>query len=161
MLDCWQKDRSARPRFADLVSALDKLIRNPASLKIVAQEAGGWVCRCEYLSVRVTVNMRRMRMNWKAKNAPPFMKFFFLVSVWDSNNLGTDITLLLPNLVQHLNVLLWPVSHLLCLFPFLHLLPVSWTHAAEDMPPPTNPIVCPCPSLSVRLYLCLSTGMLL
>uniref|UniRef100_A0A3Q4BN76 receptor protein-tyrosine kinase n=1 Tax=Mola mola TaxID=94237 RepID=A0A3Q4BN76_MOLML len=41
MLDCWQKDRSARPRFADLVSALDKLIRNPASLKIVAQE--GWL----------------------------------------------------------------------------------------------------------------------
>ncbi|XP_061818354.1 ephrin type-B receptor 4a isoform X3 [Nerophis lumbriciformis] len=41
MLDCWQKDRSARPRFAELVSALDKLIRNPASLKIVAQEGAG------------------------------------------------------------------------------------------------------------------------
>ncbi|KAM9728963.1 ephrin type-B receptor 4a [Menidia menidia] len=41
MLDCWQKDRSARPRFADLVSALDKLIRNPASLKIVAQDGAG------------------------------------------------------------------------------------------------------------------------
>ncbi|KAI3373605.1 hypothetical protein L3Q82_022200 [Scortum barcoo] len=41
MLDCWQKDRSARPRFTDLVSALDKLIRNPASLKIVAQEGAG------------------------------------------------------------------------------------------------------------------------
>uniref|UniRef100_A0A3P9HRZ1 receptor protein-tyrosine kinase n=1 Tax=Oryzias latipes TaxID=8090 RepID=A0A3P9HRZ1_ORYLA len=41
MLDCWQKDRSARPRFSDLVSALDKLIRNPASLKIVAQEGAG------------------------------------------------------------------------------------------------------------------------
>uniref|UniRef100_A0A8C9ZQ64 receptor protein-tyrosine kinase n=1 Tax=Sander lucioperca TaxID=283035 RepID=A0A8C9ZQ64_SANLU len=41
MLDCWQKDRSARPRFADIVSALDKLIRNPASLKIVAQEGAG------------------------------------------------------------------------------------------------------------------------
>uniref|UniRef100_A0A3B4TUE2 receptor protein-tyrosine kinase n=1 Tax=Seriola dumerili TaxID=41447 RepID=A0A3B4TUE2_SERDU len=41
MLDCWQKDRSARPRFMDLVSALDKLIRNPASLKIVAQEGAG------------------------------------------------------------------------------------------------------------------------
>uniref|UniRef100_A0A8C5DE04 receptor protein-tyrosine kinase n=1 Tax=Gouania willdenowi TaxID=441366 RepID=A0A8C5DE04_GOUWI len=41
MLDCWQKDRSARPRFSDLVSALDKLIRNPASLKIVAQEGSG------------------------------------------------------------------------------------------------------------------------
>ncbi|XP_061659157.1 ephrin type-B receptor 4a [Syngnathoides biaculeatus] len=41
MLDCWQKDRSARPRFAELVSSLDKLIRNPASLKIVAQEGAG------------------------------------------------------------------------------------------------------------------------
>ncbi|XP_068186525.1 ephrin type-B receptor 4a [Antennarius striatus] len=41
MLDCWQKDRSARPRFTDLVSALDKLIRNPSSLKIVAQEGAG------------------------------------------------------------------------------------------------------------------------
>uniref|UniRef100_A0A8C7HEA3 receptor protein-tyrosine kinase n=1 Tax=Oncorhynchus kisutch TaxID=8019 RepID=A0A8C7HEA3_ONCKI len=41
MLDCWQKERSARPRFAAIVSALDKLIRNPASLKIVAQEGAG------------------------------------------------------------------------------------------------------------------------
>ncbi|XP_043932942.1 ephrin type-B receptor 4 isoform X2 [Protopterus annectens] len=41
MLDCWQKDRNARPRFTQIVSALDKLIRNPASLKIVSREAGG------------------------------------------------------------------------------------------------------------------------
>ncbi|XP_064409012.1 ephrin type-B receptor 4-like [Latimeria chalumnae] len=41
MLDCWQKDRNARPRFAQIVNALDKLIRNPASLKIVSREAGG------------------------------------------------------------------------------------------------------------------------
>uniref|UniRef100_A0A667X993 receptor protein-tyrosine kinase n=1 Tax=Myripristis murdjan TaxID=586833 RepID=A0A667X993_9TELE len=41
MLDCWQKERSARPRFSEIVSALDKLIRNPASLKIVAQEGAG------------------------------------------------------------------------------------------------------------------------
>ncbi|XP_010868768.1 ephrin type-B receptor 4a isoform X1 [Esox lucius] len=41
MLDCWQKERSARPRFAAIVSALDKLIRNPASLKILAQEGAG------------------------------------------------------------------------------------------------------------------------
>ncbi|KAM4620010.1 ephrin type-B receptor 4a [Polymixia lowei] len=41
MLDCWQKERSARPRFADIVSALDKLLRNPPSLKIVAQEGAG------------------------------------------------------------------------------------------------------------------------
>ncbi|CAL8256711.1 unnamed protein product [Merluccius merluccius] len=33
MLDCWQKDRGARPKFPDLVSMLDKMIRNPASLK--------------------------------------------------------------------------------------------------------------------------------
>nr|XP_033780943.1 ephrin type-B receptor 4 isoform X1 [Geotrypetes seraphini] len=41
MLDCWQKDRNARPRFPQIVSALDKLIRNPASLKIVSRENGG------------------------------------------------------------------------------------------------------------------------
>ncbi|XP_061097157.1 ephrin type-B receptor 1 [Conger conger] len=36
MLDCWQKDRNARPRFADIVNTLDKMIRNPTSLKAVA-----------------------------------------------------------------------------------------------------------------------------
>ncbi|KAM6948454.1 LOW QUALITY PROTEIN: ephrin type-B receptor 1-B-like [Aplochiton taeniatus] len=36
MLDCWQKDRNARPRFTDIVNTLDKMIRNPASLKTVA-----------------------------------------------------------------------------------------------------------------------------
>ncbi|XP_053508136.1 ephrin type-B receptor 1-B isoform X1 [Ictalurus furcatus] len=36
MLDCWQKDRNARPRFIDIVNTLDKLIRNPTSLKAVA-----------------------------------------------------------------------------------------------------------------------------
>ena len=36
MLDCWQKDRNARPRFTDIVSTLDKMIRNPASLKAMA-----------------------------------------------------------------------------------------------------------------------------
>lgn len=35
MLDCWQKERANRPRFSDVVSALDRLIRNPASLKIM------------------------------------------------------------------------------------------------------------------------------
>ncbi|XP_075764554.1 ephrin type-B receptor 4 [Pelodiscus sinensis] len=41
MLDCWQKERSARPRFAQLVSSLDKLIRNPASLRIVSRDGSG------------------------------------------------------------------------------------------------------------------------
>ncbi|XP_066529328.1 ephrin type-A receptor 8 [Hoplias malabaricus] len=33
MLDCWQKDRSERPRFCQIVTVLDKLIRNPETLK--------------------------------------------------------------------------------------------------------------------------------
>uniref|UniRef100_A0A673ZS39 receptor protein-tyrosine kinase n=1 Tax=Salmo trutta TaxID=8032 RepID=A0A673ZS39_SALTR len=36
MLDCWQKDRNARPKFTDIVNTLDKMIRNPISLKAVA-----------------------------------------------------------------------------------------------------------------------------
>ncbi|KAL4635941.1 ephrin type-B receptor 1-B-like [Arapaima gigas] len=36
MLDCWQKERSARPHFSDIVTTLDKLIRNPGSLKMLA-----------------------------------------------------------------------------------------------------------------------------
>lgn len=43
MLDCWQKDRNARPRFAQIVNSLDKLIRNPACLKIVSRGNAGWV----------------------------------------------------------------------------------------------------------------------
>ncbi|XP_072255325.1 ephrin type-B receptor 4 isoform X2 [Pyxicephalus adspersus] len=45
MLDCWQRDRAARPRFSEIVSALDKLIRNPASLKITAREQPGDLLR--------------------------------------------------------------------------------------------------------------------
>ncbi|XP_077167996.1 ephrin type-A receptor 8 isoform X2 [Paroedura picta] len=33
MLDCWQKDRSDRPRFSQIVGVLDKLIRIPQNLK--------------------------------------------------------------------------------------------------------------------------------
>ncbi|XP_064296184.1 ephrin type-A receptor 8-like [Phalacrocorax carbo] len=39
MLDCWQRDRNARPRFPDIVSALDRLIRHPATLRITAPDA--------------------------------------------------------------------------------------------------------------------------
>uniref|UniRef100_A0A8C5GPA2 receptor protein-tyrosine kinase n=1 Tax=Gouania willdenowi TaxID=441366 RepID=A0A8C5GPA2_GOUWI len=40
MLDCWQKDRNARPKFHDIVSMLDKMIRNPASLKAGTNNIG-------------------------------------------------------------------------------------------------------------------------
>lgn len=33
MLDCWQKDRVQRPKFEQIVSALDKMIRKPSALK--------------------------------------------------------------------------------------------------------------------------------
>ncbi|XP_062452960.1 ephrin type-A receptor 3 isoform X3 [Rhea pennata] len=39
MLDCWQKDRNNRPKFEQIVNILDKLIRNPSSLKIITNAA--------------------------------------------------------------------------------------------------------------------------
>ncbi|KAK7884106.1 hypothetical protein WMY93_027229 [Mugilogobius chulae] len=33
MLDCWQKDRNNRPKFNQIVNTLDKMIRNPGTLK--------------------------------------------------------------------------------------------------------------------------------
>ncbi|KAM4610313.1 ephrin type-A receptor 2 [Polymixia lowei] len=36
MLQCWLQDRSKRPRFPDIVSLLDKLLRSPDSLKAIA-----------------------------------------------------------------------------------------------------------------------------
>ncbi|XP_074523445.1 ephrin type-A receptor 2a [Halichoeres trimaculatus] len=36
MLQCWQHDRSKRPRFSDIVNILDKLLRSPESLKPIA-----------------------------------------------------------------------------------------------------------------------------
>uniref|UniRef100_A0A3P9MP32 receptor protein-tyrosine kinase n=1 Tax=Oryzias latipes TaxID=8090 RepID=A0A3P9MP32_ORYLA len=36
MLQCWQQDRAIRPRFADIVNILDKLLRCPESLKTIA-----------------------------------------------------------------------------------------------------------------------------
>ncbi|CAL9691778.1 unnamed protein product [Knipowitschia caucasica] len=33
MLDCWQKERAERPKFDQIVSVLDKMIRNPNTLK--------------------------------------------------------------------------------------------------------------------------------
>lgn len=36
MLQCWQHDRSKRPRFADIVNILDKLLQSPESLKAIA-----------------------------------------------------------------------------------------------------------------------------
>ncbi|RXM34680.1 Ephrin type-B receptor 3 [Acipenser ruthenus] len=41
MLDCWVKDRNLRPKFAQIVNTLDKLIRNAASLKVISSVHSG------------------------------------------------------------------------------------------------------------------------
>ncbi|KAK2106007.1 Ephrin type-A receptor 2 [Saguinus oedipus] len=51
MMQCWQQERARRPKFADIVSILDKLIRAPDSLKTLAdfdpreQKARGPACQ--------------------------------------------------------------------------------------------------------------------
>ncbi|XP_033867933.3 ephrin type-A receptor 6 isoform X1 [Acipenser ruthenus] len=42
MLHCWQKERSHRPKFTELVSFLDKLIRNPSSLQTLVEDVQGF-----------------------------------------------------------------------------------------------------------------------
>ncbi|KAM9718694.1 ephrin type-A receptor 3-like isoform 2-T2 [Menidia menidia] len=39
MLDCWEKGRSERPKFGQIVTILDKLIRTPASLRELANSS--------------------------------------------------------------------------------------------------------------------------
>ncbi|XP_032889027.1 ephrin type-A receptor 6 [Amblyraja radiata] len=41
MLHCWQKERNHRPKFTDIVSFLDKVIRNPSSLQSLVEEIHG------------------------------------------------------------------------------------------------------------------------
>lgn len=42
MVHCWQKERSRRPRFHDILSFLDKLIRNPSSLLTLVEDVHRW-----------------------------------------------------------------------------------------------------------------------
>ncbi|XP_072441182.1 ephrin type-A receptor 6 isoform X2 [Chiloscyllium punctatum] len=41
MLHCWQKERNHRPKFTEIVSFLDKVIRNPSSLQNLVEEVHG------------------------------------------------------------------------------------------------------------------------
>lgn len=43
MLDCWQKERNNRPKFSQIVNNLDKMIRNPNTLKAMTPLSSGWV----------------------------------------------------------------------------------------------------------------------
>uniref|UniRef100_H2ZU13 SAM domain-containing protein n=1 Tax=Latimeria chalumnae TaxID=7897 RepID=H2ZU13_LATCH len=44
MLHCWQKERNHRPKFTDIVSFLDKLIRNPSCLQNLVEDIHGVPC---------------------------------------------------------------------------------------------------------------------
>lgn len=45
MLECWMKERNLRPKFSRIVSTLDKLLRNAASLKVVTSAYSGDLLR--------------------------------------------------------------------------------------------------------------------
>lgn len=45
MLECWMKERNLRPKFTRIVSTLDKLLRNAASLKVVTSTYSGDLLR--------------------------------------------------------------------------------------------------------------------
>ncbi|CAL9688866.1 unnamed protein product [Knipowitschia caucasica] len=53
MLDCWEKGRSERPKFGQIVTILDKLIRNPASLRDLANSS---LCREDPLTPEFSVS---------------------------------------------------------------------------------------------------------
>lgn len=55
MLDCWQKDRNNRPKFSQIVNNLDKMIRNPNTLKAMTPLSSGCVLDLSLFSHR----------NWK------------------------------------------------------------------------------------------------
>lgn len=50
MMDCWQRERSNRPKFDEIVCLLDKLIRNPSSLKKLVNSSH----RYEFTSKKMT-----------------------------------------------------------------------------------------------------------
>jgi len=43
MLECWKKNRNERPKFGQIVSALDRMLREPSQLKAIA--GNEWVDR--------------------------------------------------------------------------------------------------------------------
>uniref|UniRef100_A0A3Q3H149 receptor protein-tyrosine kinase n=1 Tax=Labrus bergylta TaxID=56723 RepID=A0A3Q3H149_9LABR len=56
MLDCWQKERNNRPKFEQIVSILDKLIRNPGSLKITANTTSRY-CNISHFYLFLCIQM--------------------------------------------------------------------------------------------------------
>lgn len=79
MLDCWQKDRNSRPKFDEIVSMLDKLIRNPSSLKTLVNASSRYKIRPEpFLKERFLSECRFLVLNFSLAymhlqvDVPPF-----------------------------------------------------------------------------------------
>ncbi|CAK7310089.1 Ephrin type-A receptor 6 [Vulpes lagopus] len=67
MLHCWQKERNHRPKFTDIVSFLDKLIRNPSALHTLVEDilVGG-----------------KIPIRWTAPEAIAYRKFSSASDAW-------------------------------------------------------------------------------
>lgn len=64
MLDCWQKDRNSRPKFDEIVNMLDKLIRNPSSLKTLVNASSRYEARPEgfFWTLRIQINAKDIKL---------------------------------------------------------------------------------------------------
>lgn len=58
MLHCWQKERSHRPKFTDVVSFLDKLIRNPSSLLPLVEDIQRYVTEVFHIQRKMHFHLR-------------------------------------------------------------------------------------------------------
>lgn len=57
MLHCWQKERSHRPKFTDVVSFLDKLIRNPSSLLPLVEDMQRYRSEASFILVESIIGV--------------------------------------------------------------------------------------------------------
>lgn len=80
MMDCWQRERSNRPKFDEIVCLLDKLIRNPSSLKKLVNSSH----RYEFTPQNNNVS----------KTSQSYVKSFILKKIYFENLL---ILMLKPN----------------------------------------------------------------
>lgn len=62
MLDCWEKGRSDRPKFGQIVTILDKLIRNPASLRELANSSAWSVKTKDFTDVQSDENSDSLKV---------------------------------------------------------------------------------------------------
>lgn len=86
MLHCWQKERSHRPKFTDVVSFLDKLIRNPSSLLPLVEDIQRYItkelfCICQTYQAALFPQCLRARV---------FFFFYRTVSYDETSLLNSD-----------------------------------------------------------------------